>query len=194
MYMNRNRIGRFTRNYWAFFVANPFKALVWQRKVLLAGMVLCAIIPLSSVTGAKMPDLRGTTMEYVANRVYAEEISPDRLDAKIAELKAELLDTLQKCESGGKADIAVIFDANGVGSFGVFQWQPHSFQYYWEKKTGEKITEREAIVKAMDNGIARELASYVIFETDRGTSKDWVICTRNYDLKTKLELIKKLEQ
>lgn len=123
-------------------------------------------------------------LHYVAPKAEAAEITP----SKIEEMKADVLNRLEKCENPSKKPI--VFDSNGVASVGQFQWQPHSFQHYWEKMTGEKITEKEAVIKALDDATARRLASYVIFETDKGSAKDWVNCTKWHDLGTLVEFIK----
>lgn len=127
-----------------------------------------------------------------APRAEADEM--DRLDIKIQDMKNEVLDALSKCESGGKSDIAIVFDTNAKPSVGIFQWQPQSFQHYHQKRTGQKISEREAIVMALDNAKARDLASWVIFESGSGVSKDWVNCSKWHGLQAKVDLIKTLSQ
>lgn len=199
----RDNIGRYTRNsrsllgrilsYPFRVMWSAFKALQWQRKILLTFTIVLAAIPF----GGKAWDAVKPT-ELVYQRVFADEVSnyknlpKDRLEAKIEALQGELLDALQKCESGGKDNLAIVFDTNGVASVGVFQWQPHSFRHYWEKMTGEKITEREAIIKALDNETARKLAAYTIFENDHEL-KPWHNCTKWHKLEQKLENIKYLE-
>lgn len=189
---SRSLLGRILsypfRVIWQWFVA-----LKWDKKVIVGIMVLCAALP---AYDALAPRFTPKTLVYVANRVEAAELeglSGDRLDRKVLELKTEVLDTLQKCESGGKDNLAIVFDTNGVASVGVFQWQPHSFRHYWQQKTGEKITEREAIIKALDNDTARKLAHYVIFETEKGSKSDWKNCTSWHGLTAKIEIIKDLE-
>jgi hypothetical protein len=59
--------------------------------------------------------------------------------------------------------------------------------------TGEKITEKQAAVKALDNETARSLAEWVIFETEKGGSRDWLNCFKWHGLQGKVDLIKSLE-
>lgn len=202
-YPSRDKIGRYAKHsrsllgrilsYPFRIIWQAFKALKWQRKALLCFIMVLAAIPFGGKTWEAIKP-----SELVYKRVFADEIDnyknlpKDRLEAKIGALRADLLDTLQKCESGGKDTLAIVFDTNGVASVGVFQWQPHSFIHYWQKMTGEKITEREAIVKALDNETARELAAYTIFENDHEL-KPWHNCTKWHKLNEKLENIKYLE-
>lgn len=125
-------------------------------------------------------------LQYIApQRVEAAEIiAPDTIE----EMKNDVLDRLTKCENPN--DKPIVFDTNGIASVGKFQWQPHSFQHYWLKKTGDKISEKEAVIYALDDAKARELAAYVIFETDNGSKKDWVNCTKWHDLDTLISFIK----
>jgi hypothetical protein len=46
---------------------------------------------------------------------------------------------------------------------------------------------------ALDDAKARELAAWVIFETDAGSGKDWFNCTNWHDLDTLVDFIKSHE-
>jgi len=173
------------------WAVKAFKRLSTRRKVYLVAMVLLASLPaVDALHGIIIPQ------ELIYQKAEAMEfrgLTGDRLDRKIAELKAEVLDTLAKCESGGNASVAIVFDSNEIASIGTFQWQPHSFQYYYEKKNGINLTEREAIIKALDDTEARALASYVVFETEKGGSKDWFNCFKWHSLNDKVKIIHQLE-
>jgi hypothetical protein len=124
--------------------------------------------------------------ELVYERAEAAEIvEPDKIEA----MKADVLDRLQKCESGGK-EVSIVFDSNSKPSVGNFQWQPHSFIHYYQKQHGVKLTERQAVIKALDDNEARALASYVIFETDKGVAKDWFNCSKWHGLQTLVDFVK----
>lgn len=167
-----------------------------KRGRLVWGIVLLAIIVFG--VGAKYiePFLDKEIEAIAAPRVEAAEIEVDRLDVKVDELKKEVLDTLEKCESAGhKAEDGIItFDTNNQPSIGQFQFQRDTVIYYHQKMTGETITRQEAVQIAIDDERARELASYIIFETNSGVAKDWVICSRNYGLQSKVDVIKSLTQ
>lgn len=169
--MKRDMLGRF---------AGGLFPLSRRRKVLLAGMVVCAVVPLA---GKALEYVRPG--ELVAHRAEAAELP---MISTVDEMKADVLDRLAECENPkGKP---IVFDTNGVASVGQYQWQPHSFQHYWEKMTGIALSEKEAVIYALDDAKARRLAEYVIFETDKGPGKDWINCSRWHDLETLVAFIK----
>jgi len=123
---------------------------------------------------------------------FAEELNP--VEGKVTAWKEEVLDTLAKCESGGKReeDGIAILDSNNKGSYGTFQWQKSSVQFYYEKMTGQPINGRDAIILALTPDKARTLAEYVIFQTDAGVARDWVNCSRKHNLQMQVDRIKQL--
>lgn len=161
----------------------------WVRKIgvsaILAGVLGGGVWAGEVWLPEQIATLKGKELHYQAPRAEAAEIIT--LDT-IETMKRDVLDRLAKCENPHNKPI--VFDTNGVASVGQYQWQPHSFQHYWQKKTGVKLTEKEAVVFALDDVKARELAAYVIFETDRGSEKDWVNCTAWHDLDTLVKFIK----
>jgi hypothetical protein len=128
------------------------------------------------------PEVRA--VNSFAGVAEAAEVTPSTLEA----MKGDVLDRLGQCENPKQKPI--VFDTNGIASVGQYQWQPHSFQYYWQKMTGEKLSEKNAVIYALDDAKARELASWVIFETEKGSGADWVNCTAWHDLDTLVEFIK----
>jgi hypothetical protein len=157
--------------------------LSFRRKVYLASMVFLLVLALLGKAGEEWVDKE---LHYIAAHPLeaAEIITPDTIE----EMKNDVLDRLAKCENPHSKPI--VFDTNGVASVGNFQWQPHSFQHYWEKKTGVKLSEKEAVIYALDDTKARELASYVIFETDKGVKSDWVNCNNWHGLQELVDFIK----
>lgn len=121
--------------------------------------------------------------------------SDEKFAAKIELLKDEVIAELEKCESGGRKeeDGIVILDSNNRGSYGVLQWQRNSVIHYYKMMTGKDINGRDAIILALQGDKARELAKYVIFETNNGVEKDWVNCNLYKNLQYKVDTIKKLE-
>lgn len=182
-----NNIKEYVRAANGRFAAYNWKRL--ERRVIISVMVVSGVVLGGGLLTNNYEFLEKwavkDTLTYVApERLYADEIKPDTLE----KMREDVLNRLEKCENPHKKPI--VFDSNGIASVGQFQWQPHSFQHYWEKKTGQKITEKEAVIKALDDVTARELAAWVIFETDRGSKKDWVICTARNDLTTLVDFIK----
>lgn len=118
-----------------------------------------------------------------------------RLERKIAELKTEVVETIAKCESGGRneEDGIVVLDSNNVGSYGVMQWQRKSVMHYYEKRYDQKISGRDAILLALNAEKAKDLAEWVIFETPNGW-RNWIICSQKNDIASKVGFIKILEK
>ena len=125
---------------------------------------------------------------------HAGVTQESKYEAKIEELKNSVLDRLAKCESGGKKeeDGITILDTNNVGSYGPFQFQRKTVMFYEEKRTGKPINGRDAIILALQGDKARELASWIIFETKAGVAQDWVNCDRANGLQKEVDLIKRL--
>jgi hypothetical protein len=122
----RNKLGQFASSLWSSLSRNQKQALVV--------MIVCAAVPLGSVAYEKVADVLHDELIYVAApRAYAEIIQESTVD----EMKADVLDKLAKCESGGK-ETTIVFDTNGKASVGNYQWQIASFQYYYAKMTGRR--------------------------------------------------------
>lgn len=180
----RNRAGR--------FVSNWYQSWTTENKILVPFMFALVLFIGGHHVWVK---IQPKTLVYVATRAYAMEAGPDRLEGKIDELKGEVLDTLAKCESGGKSpDSGVLtWDTNNQHSIGIYQFQIKTVQHYAKVLWKKELTGREAIMLALDPVEARKLAHDVIFTTDRGSASDWVICSRNYGLQEKVDIIKSLD-
>jgi hypothetical protein len=175
-------MGQFAGSLWGSLSRNQKQALVF--------LVVIAGIPLGGTAYQKLVHVFHEELVYVAApRAYAEMLQVNTVE----EMKADVLDRLSKCESGGNSDVGIVFDSNGKASIGVFQWQIASFQHYWFKKNGEKLSNKDAIVYALDEDKARDLASWVIFETNKGSGSDWVNCTNWHDLDALVDFIKSHE-
>lgn len=136
-----------------------------------------------------------------AYAVQEKVVTNDSLQAKIEELKTEVLDTLQACESRGadESDGLVTYDNNQAGtlkgmnalSFGQLQWKVGTVKHFVSLRDGKDITTKQAVDIALSEKEARSLASYAIFETTGGIHH-WKNCAAKHDLVTKVEFIKKL--
>jgi hypothetical protein len=179
MHFKRNTQGEFTRKH------KPLSKTA--KRILLTIMFVC----FSTALGGSWAESEGffNNSLLVVNVAEAGElvVTGDSA-ATIDEMKADVLDRLARCENPNQKPI--VFDTNGVASVGQYQWQPHSFQHYWMKMTGEKLSEKDAVVYALDDAKARELAAFVIFETDNGVGKDWFNCNKWHDLDALVEFIK----
>lgn len=127
-----------------------------------------------------------------------EKLSGEKLEAKIQKLRGEIVERLAQCESGkveNPTDL-VTYDPseNGRGeipSFGPHQWKRQTFQIYQEMKTGEKITLREAMIRATDLEMSSTMVDYVLFETEKSW-KEWQKCSTRLGLAKEIEIIKRL--
>jgi hypothetical protein len=137
-----------------------------------------------------------TTVESrVAELMKPQIVFADQtMESKVEDLKNSILDRLAQCESGGKKeeDGITILDTNGVGSYGVFQFQKKTVMHYYQKKTGQPINGRDAIILAMTPDKARELAEYVVFASGVGVEQDWYNCSKKHGLQAEVNVINKL--
>lgn len=158
------------------------------------GFVILVAMGSGFFLGAAMPKT-SKAIEYIAGQdKYVE--SPDRLAAKIDSMKEEVLNKLAQCESAGRKpeDGIAILDTNNKGSYGPFQWQVRSLQHYYEMRNKQELNGRDAIVLALFEDKARDMAKWVIFDTDAGVATDWVNCSKKYGLQARVDLIKELEK
>ncbi len=123
------------------------------------------------------------------------EVVVDTLTAKINQLKGALLDDLRSCESGGAPESAglIVFDSNKQASIGSYQFQIKTIQSYSSSLRGQDLTRKEAILLALDDEEARQLAKEIIFGTDKAL-ENWHNCSIRKGLYNKLETIKLLEK
>lgn len=167
----------------------------WSWKKWILGLIVfgCAFMIFHSYV--VMPYLnkivKPKELSYVAAPIAeAAEVGVD-LDAA----KEKTIDILEKCESGGhKWDEGFIrLDTNDKLSYGPLQWQKDTVKHYVKVRDGREISGLEAVNIALDRVQSRSLALFVIFETEQGVDKDWVICSRNYQIQARVDLIKELE-
>lgn len=127
------------------------------------------------------------------------EVSIDKSDVKFKEkiefLKDDVIEQLRKCESAGhkESDGIIIFDSNEKASIGTLQFQVNTVIHYEKILNGRDITKKEAVLIALDNKKAGDLAKKIIFETKNKAGKDWVNCAKKHNLDAQVDLIKKLE-
>jgi hypothetical protein len=156
---------------------------------LIIGSVSLGVIYCSILIGAEFYP----KTVYTASEVQTVEV--DNLSGKIAQIKAEAVEGIKKCESAGHSedDGIIIFDSNNVPSIGQFQYQRKTVQHYYNVLYGKKITAKEAAMIALDTEKATELTSDIIFKTKGGGLNDWVICSQRTGLANTIAIVKKLE-
>lgn len=148
------------------------------------------------VLGVVIYYLGGKFNSEIVYKQVEKQVILDNLTEKVNELKGSMLSDLQKCESGGykEDDGIIIFDSNKQASIGTYQWQKKSVIYYYKTLYNEAITGKEAVLIALDDEKAGELASKVIFETENGLTGNWYNCSKKLGLQSRLNIIKELEK
>lgn len=135
--------------------------------------------------------------ESIINVIEAE--SKDTLASKIEELKNEVVDTVRECESRNNKNLIYTFDPDPrqpnkqVASFGMYQYKLKTIVDYTKLLKNEVITERQALDIALDEVKAKELTKEIIFKDKGKAVGNWYNCSIKHDLKTKVAIIKQLE-
>lgn len=169
-----------------FFVEN-------KGKMVLGAVCLFIIV---SLGGAAAVMQRFEQMRDSLTVQYEREIEANqaRSDKKIADLKADILNRLKKCESSNldASDAPIILDSNNEISIGLFMFQRDTVIYYVKQLEKRDITRQEAVRIAIDDVKARELAGRILFETKDGW-RNWYNCGKKLGLATEIEVIKKVQ-
>lgn len=137
------------------------------------------------------------TLHYASelNRSEAKVQELERQPAvKIAELKADLLKRLKKCESQDRTedDAPILLDSNNEMSIGELMFQIKTVQYYYKKLYSKEITRKEAVLVALDHDKAFELAGDIIFKDGKGIG-NWYNCDKKNGFSSEIAIIKKLQ-
>lgn len=132
-------------------------------------------------------------------KVYAEkevDVSDVKFQEKVELLKDEVVNTLAQCENKGYTanGVQLIWDTNDKASIGPLMFQIDTVIHYFKMKTGETLTKKDAIILALDEIKAKELAKYVLFETPNMAGKDWVNCNKMHKLDDRIRLIKEISK
>lgn len=126
-----------------------------------------------------------------ATRDVPVNVFPQKMD----ELKNDVVTRLMACESGGysEEDGIIIFDSNKQASIGQAQFQKKTVIHFYQKLYNKDISAKEAVVIALDEDKARQLAKDVIFKVDGGVD-NWYNCAKKLGLHGEIAVIKKLEK
>jgi hypothetical protein len=126
--------------------------------------------------------------------IVSKEIKTDTLTPRIAELKAEILDSLRACESNGytEDDGLIVYDSNKVASIGLFQFQKKTVIHYYKTLYGQDITGKQAIEIALDQKLSRQLAEDIIFKDSKGID-NWYNCKIKKGLGESIKWVNKIK-
>lgn len=141
--------------------------------------------------------------EFWPNTVYAvknNEIVNDSLSKKIEQLKWDVVDRLQACESAGHTEEygLVTFDPDSTGksanipSYGPLQFKKQTVIEYSKSLNGKDLSGKQAIELALDADRARDLAYHIIFDVQGGIW-NWKNCADKLKLGDDIGVIRKLE-
>lgn len=129
-------------------------------------------------------------------------VEVDTLPGKIDGLKKDLIQRLSNCERAGHTEDEgiIIYDDNSAGtlgkqipSIGTLQFKKSTVQYYYKTLYKKDITPKEAVIVALDDSKAFELAQDIIFTTDKGLS-NWVNCSNKLGLASEVAIINKISK
>lgn len=127
------------------------------------------------------------------------------LPEKLEELKDDLVNRLADCENGHytEDDAIVMYDNNAAGSlngknvfsFGEMQWKVSTIQHQVKLRDGHSITQKEAVLIALNTSEAKKLAKFTIFSgKDSKGVGHWHNCATKLGLYEEVKVIKKLSQ
>lgn len=131
----------------------------------------------------------------VVYKVVEKEVVIDNLSEKINQLKGEIISNIKEGESHNAPESAgiIIFDSNKVASIGSYQFQTKTVIYYYKKLYDKTITNKEAILIALDDIKAGELCRDIVFKEKDGW-RNWYNVGKKYGIESKLQVIANLEK
>lgn len=169
------------------------------RKVILLAILFLIFYVAGQFIKAYYPVLKYEAIE----EVKAQEIEKDTLKEKIETLKWEVVDGIKNHESMGydEDDGLITYDPlvsnpkkttkKDIPSIGTYQFKQTTVQFYYKKLYGKDITMKEAILIALDDSQAKQLAYDIVWK-DNGLS-NWRNYANKESTKVKLSIINKLQ-
>jgi hypothetical protein len=135
------------------------------------------------------------THPTIINTTTTVDTSPAMFAQKIDSLEKSVVEQVRACESNGhkESDGLIIFDSNKIASIGTLQFQTHTIIYYYKSLYHLTITPKEAIIIALDDAKAGELAKDIMF-TSPNLANDWLNCSTRLSLTSTIQAIKKISK
>ncbi len=126
-------------------------------------------------------------------KIIEREVINDTLALKIEELKSAIIDDIKKGETSNAPESAgvIIFDTNKRASIGSYQFQIRTVQHYYKKFYSKDITQKEAILIALDDTQARLLARDIVFREKAGY-ENWYNTSKKYNIASRVALVNNL--
>jgi hypothetical protein len=110
----------------------------------------------------------GALVYSTDNITVANAQEVNQLPAKIADLKADVIDQIQSCETPNltEDDAPIILDPNNRMSIGSMMFQIATVQEYEKSLYGKTVTRKETVEIALDEKEAKALANDIVFKED----------------------------
>ena len=131
-------------------------------------------------------------VNYEVSEPFAKAEEPDKLEAKIEELKEDILNQLANCETGGvdEPNGYVKLDSNAVNSWGKYQWQRKSIQHWVKEFYDRDVNLQEAALIAW--GLHEIPLDELTWKTLEVRSAEWYNCDKRLGLEKQVSLVKKI--
>jgi len=173
--------------------ATKWQVFKYRLRKFIRKVFIFSLIALTLYGVYKLGNVTSKNVVYETQEVI---VQTDTLTPKVNELKKELVEEIKSCESQGyNEDFGLLtYDPHKTNkkvespSIGLLQFKKSTVQYYYKTLYNKEITGKEAILIALDEELATQLASDIIFQTDKGLS-DWYICTKKLNSRSKLNII-----
>lgn len=129
------------------------------------------------------------------------DMSSKAMAVRIEKLKISTVEQIRSCEEGiyREKDGLVVFDPRQGGknddtamSYGTLQFKKATVIYYEKLLYNIIVNPKEAILIALDDQKAGQLAQDVMFKT-KSMANDWQNCAEKYDTNRVIKIIKNLE-
>lgn len=139
---------------------------------------------------------------FVGKQITAVNITPTvsadvTMEWKVSEMQKKIISDLEECESGNNSAPLIQYDNNSHGtltgkdipSIGVLRFKIGTIQTYEKQLYGVTMSEKDAIILALDTSKSEALASDIIFKTDGGL---WNWSCATPDMGAEVTVIKEL--
>jgi len=162
-------------------------------------IIIYSLVVILAVIAAVYVDryITAQKIEATTNSIKEKIKYVDTTKEKIEKLKWDIVEEIAACETGGLDEgyknAVVVMDSNGYFSRGRWQFQLKTIQHYYKKFYQKDITLDEAALIAHTEDKARNLAYRIVWD-EVGGVYNWANCERKLGLRSKIEVIRKLDE
>lgn len=187
--------------------SKSFKRFIkrWTKRAFTTAVILSIVYIVAVIYSHRYPTvitLPPVTIDNTST-IFAE---------KIDTLEKAVVENLRACESAGlkESDGLVTFDPTdadfasflasgkktivdkGQMSYGTLQFKKKTVIYYYKTLYSKVITPKEAVLIALDDAKAGELAQDIIFKS-KNEANDWTNCANKLSLSAQVKAIKSIK-